>query len=116
MNAISMKSNRNEYERVTQGHPWERGTGRREILNCPNCLLDLELMRPPGAGRQKAFAARIMPAAATRIGNGMEPRPCTGTPAREDASYFLRGPNARMKRVQAPAFYQAVLPAGPLGQ
>ena len=105
-----------EYENVTRDHPWERGNGSREILNCRNCLQDLEIMRLPGKPGQEALAVRIMPAAATRIGNGMDPSPCPGTPAPEGASYFLRSEGGRMTRVQPEVFYQAIRRDGMLGQ
>ena len=105
-----------EYEKITRGHPWERGNGSREILNCRNCLQDLEIMRPPGKPGQEALAVRIMPAAATRIGNGMDPSPCPGTPAPEGASYFLSSEGGRMTRVQPEVFYQAIRRDGMLGQ
>ena len=108
MNLIKTATSTNEYEELTRDHPWERGTGNREILSCRNCLLDLELM-----GDQ---AARIMPSAATRIGAGIAPSTCPGTPAPNGAGYFLRGQDRPgMVRVEPDVFYQTLWQNGPLG-
>ena len=110
-----------EYEKITRGHPWERGRGSREVLQCPNCLLDLDLMRIQGETGKETVAARLMPSAATRIGAGLERRPCPGTALdtdkQEGASYFLQAADpatdpAGMVRVGPEDFYQALTKQG----
>ena len=107
-----------EYEKITRGHPWERGRGSREVLQCPNCLLDLDLMRIQGETGTETVAARFMPSAATRIGAGLERRPCPGGPApdtdkHEGASYFLEALDPPgMVRVGPEDFYQALTEQG----
>ena len=110
-----------EYEKITRGHPWERGHGSREVLQCPNRLLDLDLMRIQGETGKETVAADGMRRAATRIGAGLERRPCPGTALdtdkQEGASYFLQATDpatdpAGMVRVGPEDFYQALTKQG----
>ena len=104
-----------EYEEITRGHPWERSRGSREVLQCPNCLLDLELMRSPGCSGLGAVAARFMPSAATRIGEGLEPSPCPGTPVPDDHDGMSYYPAGTGRPQDGPGAARGLLP-GPDGQ
>ena len=115
-NGTEPEGRTSEYEDITRGHPWKRCRGTREILNCRNCLLDLELMGDVEDNGREAPAARIMPSAATRIGGGMEPSSCPGRTVPGSTGYFLRKPGGSgMVRVQPDVFYRSLWRNNPLG-
>ena len=73
-----------EYEEITRGHPWERSRGSREVLQCPNCLLDLELMRSPGCSGLGAVRSALHAVGRNphRGGVGTQPMPGHARPGR----------------------------------